>query len=162
MACAGCNRKQANIVAQQRINSQRPQVANLCELDEFERVTYSGKQEYTFMIPSPTAIIRAYNKMNYGLGKRGSVLCVHKDDIAARPDLFEVIVEDKLSIDEVVDKESNVKDTVLLTKESALPLTEFTEQYGYGHHFSVLSAEKKGELKSYKDEEGKTFIYHID
>jgi len=50
----------------------------------------------------------------------------------------------------------------LLSKADALPLKEFQDTYGYTHHMQVLSKVKSGELKSYKDEDDKTFIYHYD
>ena len=50
----------------------------------------------------------------------------------------------------------------VLSKAEALPLKEFQDTYGYSHHMQVLSKVKSGELKSFKDEDDKTFIYHYD
>lgn len=50
----------------------------------------------------------------------------------------------------------------VLSKAEALPLKEFQDAYGYSHHMQVLSKVKSGELKSFKDEDDKTFIYHYD
>jgi len=63
---------------------------------------------------------------------------------------------------------TNLKDDIndaggrVLSKAEALPLKEFQDTYGYSHHMQVLSKVKSGELKSYKDEDDKTFIYHYD
>lgn len=50
----------------------------------------------------------------------------------------------------------------VLSKAEALPLKDFQETYGYSHHMQVLSKVKSGELKSFKDDNDKTFIYHYD
>lgn len=50
----------------------------------------------------------------------------------------------------------------LLSKDEALPLKEFQEKYGFSHHIQVMTKVKSGELKSFKDEDDKTFIYHFD
>ena len=50
----------------------------------------------------------------------------------------------------------------LLSHDEALPLKDFQEKYGFTHHMQVLAKVKSGELKSYKDDDDKTFIYHFD
>lgn len=50
----------------------------------------------------------------------------------------------------------------LLSKDEALPLKEFQDKYGFNHHIQVFAKIRSGELKSFKDEDDKTFIYHFD
>lgn len=50
----------------------------------------------------------------------------------------------------------------LLRATEALPIAEFTQLYGFTHHLQVLAKVRSDELKSYKDEEGKLYVYHLD
>jgi len=74
----------------------------------------------------------------------------------------EVVTIEEKKIEKI--NEEELKDTGgrLLSKDEALPLKEFQEKYGFTHHMQVLAKVKSGELKSYKDNEDKTFIYHYD
>lgn len=50
----------------------------------------------------------------------------------------------------------------ILSREQAMPLKDFQDSYGFTHHMQVMAKVKSGELQSYKDDDGKTWIYHHD
>ena len=168
MGCNSCgkNRLIAHEKAANLQSSSQMFPNNLCELDEFKKVRYTGKEQYSKMISSPTGVLVNYGAYKYGMGMNGTIICVHDDDIAARPDLFEVIIEE--TVEELTEKviESdvdNLEELVLRTRADALPITLFAEEYGYGHHINVSRAIKEGKLFKYKNEEdGKTYVYHVE
>jgi len=88
---------------------------------------------------------------NAKLGKSNNVVSVAPEDVTART------TEVTNPKDEINDSGGRV-----LSKAEALPLKEFQDTYGYSHHMQVLSKVKSGELKSFKDADDKTFIYHYD
>lgn len=47
-----------------------------------------------------------------------------------------------------------------LTRANAMLLKEFVPKYGYTHQLQVMTKIKSGELLSYKNEDGKTMVYH--
>ncbi len=83
--------------------------------------------------------------------KASNVVSVAPEDVTART------TEVTNPKDEINDSGGRV-----LSKAEALPLKEFQDTYGYRHHMQVLSKVKSGELKSFKDADDKTFIYHYD
>ena len=86
-----------------------------------------------------------------------NIVPVAKEDVTVKTTEVTKPKEEKPTKEELSDAGGR-----LLSKADALPLKEFQETYGYTHHMQVLSKVKSGELKSYKDEDDKTFIYHYD
>lgn len=57
----------------------------------------------------------------------------------------------------------NTAEGEVLTRDTAIPASEFKEQYGFTHVLQVMAKVKSGELLSYKNEEdGKTYVYHVE
>lgn len=88
--------------------------------------------------------------------------------VAASPIVVETVeadvsgakVAETVDTEEVATAEGN--STVLLSKENALPLKDFQREYGFTHHMQVLAKVRSGELKSFKDADDNTLIYHFD
>ena len=82
----GCNNKAGQKVVQDNnidtdaILSQPP----------FKTVTYKGP-EYKHYVGSPTGIITQFGLRNYGSYKFGELMKVHPADIAALPNIFELV-----------------------------------------------------------------------
>lgn len=58
-------------------------------------------------------------------------------------------------------KEQNEEEAIkFLTRDNAMKLADFRDEYGFGHHMQVLAKVRSGELFSYKDDDD-TYIYHI-
>ena len=86
-------------------------------------------------------------------------------ETAQKSNIVAVATEDvTVKTTEVTNPKDEINDAGgrVLSKSEALPLKEFQETYGYTHHMQVLSKVKSGELKSFKDEDDKTFVYHYD
>ncbi len=49
-----------------------------------------------------------------------------------------------------------------LKRSEALIMKEFVPRFGFTHQLQVMAKIKSGELKSYKNEEGKTMVYHVE
>lgn len=86
-----------------------------------------------------------------------NIVPVAKEDVTVKTTEVTKPKEEKPTKEELSDAGGR-----LLSKADALPLKEFQETYGYTHHMQVLSKVKSGELKSFKDEDDKTFVYHYD
>lgn len=74
----------------------------------------------------------------------------------------EIVVEKPLPLKEADKAEMQDTGGKVLSRSEALPLKDFTEQYGFTHHMQVLTKIRSGELKSFKDENDKTLVYHFD
>jgi len=66
-------------------------------------------------------------------------------------------VEEVMDIARVVVAEGRV-----LKRSEALLLSDFTEQYNFTHHLQVQAKIRTGELLSYRNEEGKMMVYHVE
>ena len=49
-----------------------------------------------------------------------------------------------------------------LKRSEALPMKEFVPRFGYTHQLQVMAKVRSGELKTYKNEDGKSMIYHVE
>ncbi len=72
---------------------------------------------------------------------------------------------DKLTeaLDEIiaVASESGTNDSPLKRSEAML-IKDFVPQFGYTHQLQVMAKIRVGELKSYKNDDGKTMVYHVE
>lgn len=72
-------------------------------------------------------------------------------------------VAETVETEDVADVKGNTEiSSATLSKADALPLKEFQQQYGFTHHMQVLAKVRSGELKSFKDADDNTMIYHFD
>lgn len=69
---------------------------------DFKKVIYNGPN-YTHLIPSRTGVIAKLGMRDYGTGKKGSVIFVHLQDIAAFPELYQLIEEPEVNKQKVVE-----------------------------------------------------------
>ena len=88
--------------------------------EDFIPVIYRGPN-YTHLIPSRTGVLVKYNLKNYGLGKGGVKIRVHKDDIAKFPELYEVIEEPINTIEEdiplTIESFTSAEEPVIIAKK---------------------------------------------
>lgn len=49
-----------------------------------------------------------------------------------------------------------------LKRSEALVIKEFVTRFGFTHQLQVMTKVRSGELKSYKNEDGKTMVYHVE
>lgn len=88
MGC-GCGKKtQTHAVSSVQITTAEVMSQTL-NGEDFILVEYLGPS-YEHLIPSPTGIIAKFGLRNYGIGKRGAQVKVHKDD-AQNSSLFAII-----------------------------------------------------------------------
>lgn len=73
------------------------------------------------------------------------------------PEVEESVSEQRFSLPKEVNQDEAIK---FLTKDNAMKLADFRDEYGFGHHMQVLAKVRSGELFSYKDDDD-TYIYHI-
>lgn len=93
MACRSCGQKRSNVVIMNAVEK-APQ--ELYDTGDFLVVKFNGPNSVHY-IGSPTGVITKYNLQNYGRGKRGQFLLVHRDDIVAKPSLFVKLSDDVLT-----------------------------------------------------------------
>lgn len=123
MACGSCGRSNsATRSASPQINSRTvyggpvAKTRSLAPLSaDYVSVVYRGPHGNHF-IPSPTRKVRYY-----GYGGHGSKISVHPDDIAKRPDLFELVVEQQPAVVEI--NELAPQGTLVATKVEPDELT---------------------------------------
>lgn len=97
MAC-GCSKNKVAqpVVPQQNVLQNSSNSNNRNNIDfsnhpEFVKAIYKGPEGYTHLIGSPTGIIANFGIRDYGLGKGGSIIYVHKADLEKNSWLYEVI-----------------------------------------------------------------------
>ena len=104
MAC-GCNKaKVAQPIAPQQAaqNNMAGVTSPKGSIDfsshpEFVKVVYNGPS-YTHLVGSPTGIIANFGIRDYGMGKGGSIIFVHKADLEKSSWLYTVANESALQI----------------------------------------------------------------
>ncbi len=63
---------------------------NVTEHPDFIKCVYRGRT-YMHYIPSTTGIISTFNLFNYGYGKDGDIIYVHKQDVQKSPHTYQTI-----------------------------------------------------------------------
>lgn len=162
MACKGCTRrKRTNTVA-----TEVTSVSDFASNNDFKLITYKGGT-YTHPIGSPTKVLEKYGLYRYTTrGKYGDEIWVHVDDIAARPDLFEEVVNEETitndSIDDIssddTDSDSGAVSTESLDSnkiETVVLVSDYVrlDSNEYTHHLPVINDIKNGNLSGFKSSE---------
>lgn len=91
--------------------------------------------------------------------------------VKSQPKVVEKKTSAKKEVEEVIEQ-SPAEDVTnaptgdtggkLLNKSEALLIGDFAHEYGFSHTLQVVGKIKSGELKSYKNDDGKTMVYHYD
>lgn len=82
-------------------------------------------------------------------------------------ELAENTIEESAKLTEAVNEivaiaqENGTNDSPLKRSEAML-IKDFVPQFGYTHQLQVMAKIRVGELKSYKNDDGKTMVYHVE
>ena len=120
MGC-GCNKKAGTPVAAVSPVSQAMFQMELSMKPDFKQVIYNGPN-YSHLVPSRTGVIAKLGMRDYGVGKKGSALYVHIDDITAYPELYQLVERPQIEQQETVlltEKEDENSEVDLLEDENS-------------------------------------------
>lgn len=97
MGC-GCGRRVKQLAAYNE------GIANMFKQNEnFVQVELLGGGTNVRHVPAPTRALLDYNVRSYGSHRPGAILYVHKNDLAARPDLFRAVDDPQTAITSLED-----------------------------------------------------------